>query len=450
MDGGLVTLPLPGSVEVGGMGVEGAYALSDRLRIHAGAASLTGMKMFDAGGSYAVPLGRFGMMDIGAGWGRGWVHRSQTIGTSFGTTSHRLEARWDRPFIQPSIGYSSLRFEIVAGARVGWLHHSQFRDHLEPALPGTAIKPFADDPTVGGTRLLIEPSCAIRFGGPRFRFEIQYTHTTQHGAKLDMTNHDLSMGLVMKLIDRSSNALALAVQERRTKHALDTIHQQRKLNSIWKARPRYHLSAGVEEGYFEIPNEVCMGCEKATAGLRLGGLVRIKDNWLIGASYSDHGNQATSHELARTDLVNGWFGTYVVNSYRNIMVDQKVHGYELTVGRSIPQRWPRRWIHATGALYTGVRMLRIHEEHEYGFGPTFGYPDARVSVSSTGWTWTLRLRGDLHLSKHFSFYTDLAFAQPFVLPDLPSSAIVSGEEMRIEGARKQRRIWISYGIALHL
>ena len=235
--------------------------------------------------------------------------------------------------------------------------------------------------------------------------------------------------------------------------------------SIWRARPRYHLSLGAEGGIVEVPQQGCSGCDRAWPGARMSVLVRPCGNWLLGAGFSSHTGavghlvqyDTTVHVPAHQELTiqNGnlilvWVPEGYRDLYHTIRIDQEVSSIDLSIGWTIPKKWPRRRCHLTATALIGPRMLRVQEVHHYQFSSSSDPMPLDKRTTATGWLWTMHARTDLHLTKYVSLHAGAILSIALNSMDLSSEASYSGETARVNSTREVRRYWLSGGIAIHL
>lgn len=101
-------------------------------------------------------------------------------------------------------------------------------------------------------------------------------------------------------------------------------------------------------------------------------------------------------------------------------------------------------------MLTGLRLLRLTEQHAYSINTAEEPVQLNVEAESIALLWTLHARADLHLTKFFSFFITGTGGVPLMHPDLGSEANEGDEHMVVSGRRPLRPAWLLGGIALHL
>jgi len=134
-----------------------------------------------------------------------------------------------------------------------------------------------------------------------------------------------------------------------------------------------------------------------------------------------------------------------------VTIDQDVHSYEVTGGYTLPARWPRKRVFVTGTALTGVRCMAVQEQHVYSFNTSTPEEAIHFETSALGWTWILRIRADLHITKFASVYTEVISSQPLGDLRLTSSATWNGETRSVRGTRTSNTdLFMGFGFAVHL
>ncbi|HRD52803.1 MAG TPA: hypothetical protein PKY96_09155 [Flavobacteriales bacterium] len=118
-------------------------------------------------------------------------------------------------------------------------------------------------------------------------------------------------------------------------------------------RPRFHLSAGAEGGYTEVPQQACSDCDRSATGLSINALVRIKRNWTLGAGWSVH--EAGLGHLSQYDttvfipayqmwgIQNGsfvlvWVPERYQKRFHSVRIAQRTMGMEIMGGLTLPAK----------------------------------------------------------------------------------------------------------------
>ncbi len=237
--------------------------------------------------------------------------------------------------------------------------------------------------------------------------------------------------------------------------------QENEPRNIWRARPRYQLSLGTEPGPLRAIQHHYEPGDDLTWGWRLGGMVRPVGNWIVAGSYSFHTSRGHVQFVDSSVHIPGhWEGFYPFYVWwegprdqlyvDQVTIDQDVHSYEACGGYTLPEKWPRRRLHLTLTALTGVRCMAVQELHTYAFNGSTPEDELHVKASAIGWTWMLRVRTDLHITKFVSVYSEMIFSQPLGEPHLTSSATWNGETRTVQGPKSSSSPFFGFGIALHL
>jgi hypothetical protein len=230
-----------------------------------------------------------------------------------------------------------------------------------------------------------------------------------------------------------------------------------------RSRPRYQLSFGAEPGpLLELGHGSVAGEHEATAGWRLGGMVRPARHGVLTASYSFHQSRGHVQFIDSVVHVPGhwdgipfflqwWVEPYDQVYGDQVTLDQDVHSYEVSGGYTLPARWPRKRVFVTCTALTGVRCLSVKEQHTYSFNISAPEQSVHLETSALGWTWMFRLRADLHITKFASVYTEVISSQPLGELHLNSSATWNGETRTLKSTRRANtEMFMGFGVALHL
>ena len=191
-------------------------------------------------------------------------------------------------------------------------------------------------------------------------------------------------------------------------------------------------------------------------------MVRPVRNWVFSGSYSFHESRGHVQFVDSSVHVPGhwggipfffpwWVDTYDRKYVDQVTVDQDVHSYEVSAGRALAAKWPRKRVFVTGTALTGVRCMSVQEQHVYSFNTSTPEQAIHLETSAIGWTWMLRVRADLHITKFISAYTEMITSQPLGELQLSSSATWNGETRSVKHTRDPNTdLFMGFGIALHL
>ncbi|HSF53148.1 MAG TPA: hypothetical protein VLA71_05325 [Algoriphagus sp.] len=166
-----------------GVGLQGAYAISDKVGVISSFYSLKGVEneddewegkgsYFEIGGGifHGNPDKKFSVEGY-AGFGTGSIKNSSKV--DFGTS---LNLKYLKPFIQPSIGFTTKYFDMALTPRISYLSvtsgdDKQFILDGEPINSGEFIDEIDQ-------KVMFEPGILIRGGFPQAKLEIQYNFST--------------------------------------------------------------------------------------------------------------------------------------------------------------------------------------------------------------------------------------------------------------------------------
>lgn len=243
----------------------------------------------------------------------------------------------------------------------------------------------------------------------------------------------------------------------------DSWAQDMEHTNIWRARPQFQLSMGTEPGPLLITNQPKgePGDELAS-GWRLGAMFRPKGGWVAAGSYSFHAGRGhlqfvdsvvhvPGHWVILPPFISWWEGPYDRTYLDLVTIDQNVHSYESCWGYTLPGKWPRKRVFINWTALTGARCMAVKELHTYTFSTATPDQAIQVQASSIGWTWMLRLRTDLHVTKFASIYAEVISSQPVGKLRLNTSATWNGETRSVNGkGRPNTDLFMGFGVAVHL
>lgn len=186
-----------------GVGLQGAYAISDKVGVISSFYSLKGIENEDdeweGKGSY---------FEIGAGLFQGNPEKKFSIEgyAGFGTGSIKnssrvnngsdLNLKYLKPFIQPSIGFTTRYFDMALTPRVSYFNLTS-GDNLTLILDEEEVNSneFFDEIN---HKVMFEPGILIRGGFPQAKLEVQYNISTLKEPSEEyyvLNNEFLSIGI---------------------------------------------------------------------------------------------------------------------------------------------------------------------------------------------------------------------------------------------------------------
>lgn len=186
-----------------GVGLQGAYAISDKVGVISSFYSMKGAEdqgdEWEGKGSYfELGVGLFGgNPDKKISYeGYAGVGTASIKNTSMVNSGSKLHVNYIKPFIQPSIGFTTRYFDMVLTPRISYLNITS-GDDLQPVLDGMPINSgeFLDEIN---HKVMFEPGILIRGGFPQAKLEIQYNFSTLKEPSEDyylLNNEFVSIGL---------------------------------------------------------------------------------------------------------------------------------------------------------------------------------------------------------------------------------------------------------------
>lgn len=166
-----------------GVQVQAAYAVTDKL---AGMASFYSMKgiedpdadewkgkgsYFEAGfGTYGANSSKMILYEVFGGLGTGSIQNTSLI-----NPGDNIDVKFLKPFIQPSVGFTSKYFEVVLTPRLAYLTYTSNSYHFtEPGKDGVAEAFFTEN----DNKVVFEPGVTLRGGLSGAKLQLQYVYST--------------------------------------------------------------------------------------------------------------------------------------------------------------------------------------------------------------------------------------------------------------------------------
>ncbi len=200
-----------GAWDAEGIGIQGAYALTEKVGIISSFYSLSEVddpnNEWEGKGSYfEVGSGLFGgnpqkklMYEGYVGLGVGSIKNQSLV-----TTGEYINVKFVKPFIQPSVGFATKYFDLALTPRIAYLNYTSRNDfwfdpNSAPNTPGD----FFDQ---NGSRLLFEPGILLRGGFPGAKLELQYNFSSikEKSENYFVNNEDyFSIGIRFLIAERT-------------------------------------------------------------------------------------------------------------------------------------------------------------------------------------------------------------------------------------------------------
>ncbi|WP_119476540.1 hypothetical protein [Algoriphagus lacus] len=173
-----------GAWDSDGIGLQGAYSVSDKVAVMSSFYSLKGDDPYaddewEGSGSYfELGGGLFGgdaeklfLYEAFAGIGTGSIQNKSRV-----NQGEYINVKFLKPFFQPSVAFSSRYFDIALTPRIAYLTYTQ-KDDFNFVQNGQQIDPgvYFDQ---NDNQILFEPGLMIRGGLPGVKLELQYNYST--------------------------------------------------------------------------------------------------------------------------------------------------------------------------------------------------------------------------------------------------------------------------------
>lgn len=207
-----------GAWSASGIGIHGAYSVSDKIALISSFYAMNDDEVYDydnewegngsyfelGGGLFGGDPGKKFLYEAFAGIGTGSIqNQSLTNRVEF------INTKYLKPFIQPSVAFSTQYFDIALTPRIAYLSYTS-KDDFNIVKDGEQVNP---DQYFGknDNQFLFEPGIMIRGGLPGIKLEVQYNHSTlgEPLSEFSLVNADyLSIGLrflISKRISQSKN-----------------------------------------------------------------------------------------------------------------------------------------------------------------------------------------------------------------------------------------------------
>lgn len=194
-----------------GAGIHGAYAVSKNVGIISSFYSLGSTNHEDLdwkgkGSYFELGTGVFGKIHTSkfrfegyGGLGFGSINN-----TSLVRNSDFINVKYLKPFVQPSIAFSSKYFEMALTPRIGFLSYTSQNDFFfAPTSEQINPSQFFDK---NHNKIVFEPGIMIRGGFPGAKLELQYNFSSLKEASTDFSvinNNYFSIGLRFVFANRT-------------------------------------------------------------------------------------------------------------------------------------------------------------------------------------------------------------------------------------------------------
>lgn len=200
-----------GAQTANGTGGKAAYAISDKLFA---SGSFYGFKnpsnpdtdeWKGKGGYWELGSGLYGgfknsnfRYEATLGLGKGWIEN-----TSLNTSSNYINTKFVKPFVQPSIGFTSRFFELAITPRIAYLSFLETQNfRLEPEKFNDARRFFEQR----NNRVVFEPGLTVRGGYEGIMLELQYSYSSLSETSDDffvINNEHFSVGVRFLISSRN-------------------------------------------------------------------------------------------------------------------------------------------------------------------------------------------------------------------------------------------------------
>lgn len=186
-----------------GVGAKAGYAVSDKIQL---TSSFYSMKNFEDPGNDEWK-GKGNYWEVGGGWYGGFTNprfRYEAVGgfgsgkiknTSRITSGEFINAKFIKPYVQPSVGFVSRYFEAAISPRISYLSYSDQEDFNLITEANQSLQEFFD---VQSNKLVFEPGLTLRGGYQSVMLELQYSYSFLKESSPDyylINNEYLSIGV---------------------------------------------------------------------------------------------------------------------------------------------------------------------------------------------------------------------------------------------------------------
>lgn len=173
-----------GAWEAEGIGLQGAYSVSDKVALISNFYTMKGNDPYAddewegsgsyfelGGGIYGGDPEKMFLYEIFAGFGTGSIKNQSLI-----NEGEYINVKYMKPFIQPSVGLSSKYLEIAFTPRIAYLGYTE-KDDFNISNDGVPLNTnlyFGKN----DKQILFEPGLMIRGGFPGVKLELQYNYSS--------------------------------------------------------------------------------------------------------------------------------------------------------------------------------------------------------------------------------------------------------------------------------
>lgn len=170
-----------------GVGIQGAYAISEKIAAIGSFYSLGGVDDDDTDWS-----GKGSYFELGAGWYGGQPEKkflyevflglgSGSIKNSASNANDYINVGYLKPFVQPSLAFSTKYFDMALTPRIALLSYTKKDDYRLTSTEYDPVSYFEEN----NNQVLFEPGILFRGGFPSVKLELQFNYSTVQGTTYD-------------------------------------------------------------------------------------------------------------------------------------------------------------------------------------------------------------------------------------------------------------------------
>ncbi len=170
-----------------GVGIQGAYAVSEKIAAMGSFYSMGGVeddetdwqgngKYFELGaGLYGGQPEKKFLYEVFLGLGSGSIKNSASFANDY------INVGYLKPFIQPSLAFSTKYFDMALTPRIALLSYTKKDDYNLTSAEYDPVAYFEEN----DNKILFEPGILFRGGFPSVKLELQINYSTIKGSALD-------------------------------------------------------------------------------------------------------------------------------------------------------------------------------------------------------------------------------------------------------------------------
>lgn len=168
-----------------GIGIQGAYAVSEKIAAIGSFYSMNGADDDDTDWN-----GKGSYFELGAGWYGGQPEKKflYEVFLGLGSGSIKNSASNDyinvnylKPFVQPSLAFSTKYFDMALTPRIALLSYTKKDDYRLTSTEYDPASYFEEN----NNQILFEPGILFRGGFPSVKLELQFNYSTVQGTTFD-------------------------------------------------------------------------------------------------------------------------------------------------------------------------------------------------------------------------------------------------------------------------